>query len=267
MASEGSANTFHGNGSQTGPGSSQVMAQATRMNKPQHIAIVMDGNGRWANKRGLPRAAGHKAGIQALRKIVEYCVAESVLALTVYAFSSENWRRPRQEVGLLMELFITALNEQVDDLHQHQVNIQFIGDLSRFPRKLQDSIESAAKLTGGNSGLNLRIAANYGGRWDITRAFKVLHTRISQDEMGIDDVNEAMIQSALALADLPEPDLFIRTGGDQRISNYLLWQLAYTEMYFTDVFWPDFSPEKLAEACHWFAGRQRRFGRTSAQLR
>ncbi len=243
------------------------MEQESPKNKPRHIAIIMDGNGRWANRRGLPRAAGHKAGIKTLRKIVEFCVAESIMALTVYAFSSENWRRPRREVGLLMELFITALNEQVDELHRHQVNIQFIGDLSRFPHKLQDSIESARSLTGGNTGLNLRIAANYGGRWDITVAFKTLLARISRGEIDVDQVDEEMIRENLALADLPEPDLFIRTGGDQRISNYLLWQLAYTEMYFTDVYWPDFSPEKLAEACDWFEGRQRRFGRTSAQLK
>jgi undecaprenyl diphosphate synthase len=243
------------------------MGQATQNNKPQHIAIIMDGNGRWANKRGLPRAAGHKAGIKTLRKIVEFCAAESVQALTVYAFSSENWRRPSQEVGLLMELFITALNEQVDELHQHQVNVQFIGDLSRFPQKLQDSIAAAASLTHDNTGLHLRIAANYGGRWDITAAFKSIFTRIDRGEVNIDAVDEAMIQQALSLADLPEPDLFIRTGGDQRISNYLLWQLAYTEMYFSEVYWPDFSPEKLAEACDWFESRQRRFGRTSEQLK
>ena len=242
------------------------MVQTTQKNTPQHIAIIMDGNGRWANRHGLPRAAGHKAGIKTLRKIVEYCASEPVQALTVYAFSSENWGRPSQEVGLLMELFINALKDQVDELHQHQVNIQFIGDLSRFPQKLQDSIASAASLTCNNTGLKLRVAANYGGRWDITSAFKTILTRVSNGEIGVDEVDEAMVQKALSLADLPEPDLFIRTGGEHRISNYLLWQLAYTEMYFTDVYWPDFSPEKLAEACDWFESRQRRFGRTSEQL-
>lgn len=243
------------------------MEKAEFNNKPQHIAIIMDGNGRWANRRGLPRAAGHNAGIKTLRKIVEYCAGEHIQALTVYAFSSENWRRPNQEVGLLMELFIAALEDQVDELHKHGVNIKFIGDLTRFPRKLQESIASAVSLTEANTGLNLRIAANYGGRWDITTAFKSIYTRIASDELKIDDVNEEIIQEALSLGDLPEPDLFIRTGGEQRISNYLLWQLAYTEMYFTDVYWPDFSAEKLIEACNWFENRQRRFGRTSAQIK
>jgi undecaprenyl diphosphate synthase len=244
------------------------MGQALQKNnKPHHIAIIMDGNGRWAKKRGLPRAAGHKAGITNLRKIVEYCAAEQIEALTVYAFSSENWRRPDQEVSLLMELFISALNEQVDELHEHQVNIQFIGDLARFPQKLQDSITAAATLTNNNSGLHLRVAANYGGRWDITNAFKTIAGKISRGELELNDVDEAMIQQALTLSDLPEPDLFIRTGGEQRISNYLLWQMAYTEMYFSDTYWPDFSPECLAEACSWFETRQRRFGRTSEQLK
>jgi undecaprenyl diphosphate synthase len=226
----------------------------------------MDGNGRWANKRGLPRAAGHKAGITNLRKIVEYCAAELMEVLTVYAFSSENWRRPDQEVGLLLELFISALNEQVSELHKNQVNVQFIGDMTRFPQKLQDSIAAALSLTQNNSGLQLRIAANYGGRWDITNAFKTIIKRISSGEIDAGEVNEEIIQQALSLSDLPEPDLFIRTGGEQRISNYLLWQLAYTEMYFTDVYWPDFTPALLDEACSWYETRQRRFGRTSEQV-
>ncbi|MFT5134902.1 MAG: undecaprenyl diphosphate synthase [Gammaproteobacteria bacterium] len=243
------------------------MDKSKNSNKPHHIAIIMDGNGRWANNKGLPRAAGHKAGIKTLRKIVEYCRSEEIQVLTVYAFSSENWRRPVQEVGLLMELFITALEEQVAELHTNGVNIQFIGDLSRFPEKLQDSIAAAESLTENNISLNLRMAANYGGRWDITNAFKSLLSRIDRNEIDIGDVDEAMIQQSLSLAELPEPDLFIRTGGEQRISNFLLWQLAYTELYFTDIYWPDFSPEKLAEACEWYEKRQRRFGQTSEQLK
>ncbi len=244
------------------------MAQANQIiEKPKHIAIIMDGNGRWAKARKLPRAAGHKAGIKALRKIVESCAAEKIEVLTVYAFSSENWRRPDQEVGLLMELFINALAEQVDDLHAHQVNIQFIGDLERFPQKLQDSIAAATALTSNNNGLHLRIAANYGGRWDITNALKKIINKVSSGEINIEAVNEDMVQQYLSMADLPAPDLFIRTGGEQRISNYLLWQLAYTEMYFTDVFWPDFSVDCLADAYSWFETRQRRFGRTSEQLK
>ncbi len=243
------------------------METAAQNNNPQHIAIIMDGNGRWANKRGLPRASGHKAGIKALRKIVECCAAENIKALTVYAFSSENWQRPGQEVRLLMELFVTALDEQVKDLHQHQVNVGFIGELTRFPQKLQDSIVAATSLTKNNSGLKLRIAANYGGRWDIINAFKSIYAGIARGEIDINELDEAMMRQALSLADLPEPDLFIRTGGERRISNYLLWQLAYTELYFTDVHWPDFSATHLAEACQWYASRQRRFGRTSEQLK
>lgn len=244
------------------------MSQALQTNnKPRHIVVIMDGNGRWAKKRNLPRAAGHKAGITNLRKIVEHCAAEKIEVLTVYAFSSENWRRPDQEVSLLMELFINALNEQVDELHQHQVNIQFIGDLTRFPQKLQDSIAAAAALTNNNSGLHLRVAANYGGRWDITNAFRTIAAKITRGVLDINDVDESMVQQALVLADLPEPDLFIRTGGEKRISNFLLWQMAYTEMYFSDIYWPDFSPECLVEACSWFETRQRRFGRTSEQLK
>jgi len=234
-------------------------------NNPQHIAIVMDGNGRWANSRGLPRAAGHREGIRALRRIVEHCAAEKIQALTVYAFSSENWKRPAGEVSLLMELFLDALNEQVDDLHGHGVNIGFIGDLERFPEKLQHAIADAAALTSGNAGLKLRVAANYGGRWDIKNAFQTLFRRFSDAGAVIDDLTEGDIGQALSLSDLPEPDLFIRTGGEQRVSNFLLWQLAYTEMYFTDLFWPDFSPDELARACSWFAKRQRRFGRVSDQ--
>ena len=234
--------------------------------KPEHIAIIMDGNGRWANKRGLPRAAGHRAGIKSLQKIVEYCSAENIHALTVYAFSSENWRRPNNEVGILMELFIIALDEHIVALHKNQVKIKFIGDLSRFPQKLQDSIAAAAFLTQNNQRLNLSIAANYGGRWDISAALKSLLARIHDGEIVLEDIDEKMIQQSMELADLPEPDLFIRTGGEQRISNYLLWQLAYTELYFTDVYWPDFSPQKLADACQWFESRQRRFGKTTEQV-
>ncbi len=235
-------------------------------NKPAHVAIIMDGNGRWAKERGLPRAAGHRAGIKALRNIVEHCSSHDIQALTVYAFSSENWRRPQKEVGLLMELFVSALDEQISDLHRNEVNVRFIGDMSRFPDKLQASINSAHEMTGNNTGLQLRVAANYGGRWDITHAFHLIIERVHSGEIKISDIDEELIGSALELADLPEPDLFIRTGGERRISNYLLWQLAYTEMYFSDIYWPDFSIEKFQEACEWFENRQRRFGRTSEQV-
>ena len=235
-------------------------------NKPEHVAIIMDGNGRWAKQRGLPRAAGHRAGIKTLREIVEYCSDHGIHALTVYAFSSENWRRPAQEVGLLMELFVSALDEQIADLHRNKVDVKFIGDTIRFPEKLQASISSAHEMTGDNEGLKLRVAANYGGRWDICHAFQQVARRVQSGEISTSDINEKLIGDALELADLPEPDLFIRTGGERRISNYLLWQLAYTEMYFSDIYWPDFSVEKFEEACQWFENRQRRFGRTSEQL-
>ena len=234
---------------------------------PRHIAIIMDGNGRWAKARGLPRAAGHKAGITTLRSIVEYCAKSPVQVLTVYAFSSENWRRPEEEVGLLMDLFLVALNEQINDLHSNNVNVQFIGDLERFPAKLQKSIQASKALTGGNNGLKLRIAANYGGQWDITNACRGVARAIQSGELRPEDVTEERFASFLSMSELPDPDLFIRTGGEQRISNYLLWQLAYTEMFFTDTHWPDFSTDKLAEACEWYADRQRRFGRTSEQLK
>lgn len=234
--------------------------------KPEHIAIIMDGNGRWARQRGLPRAAGHRAGIKTLRSIVEHCSACEIKALTVYAFSSENWRRPAKEVNLLMELFVSALDEQVQDLHRNNVSVRFIGDLDRFPAKLQGSIDAAAQLTNANTGLQLRVAANYGGRWDICNAFKKIISRVSNGEISMDEVDENLIGNSLELADLPDPDLFIRTGGERRTSNYLLWQLAYTEMYFSDIYWPDFSIDRLEEACQWFSKRQRRFGRTSEQV-
>ncbi len=242
------------------------MTDADNESFPKHIAIIMDGNGRWAKKQGLPRAAGHKAGIKTLRKIVKSCAAEKIQALTVYAFSSENWRRPEQEVGILMELFVMALKDEVKELHENQVNIRFIGDSSRFPVKLQNSINSAKLLTAENTGLKLRVAANYGGQWDITQASKNIASAVHAGEIKIDEINEELFASYLSMSELPDPDLFIRTGGEQRISNYLLWQLAYTEMYFTDTFWPDFSPELLHEACAWYAGRQRRFGRVSEQI-
>lgn len=242
------------------------MTSAEQGSLPGHIAIIMDGNGRWANERGLPRAAGHKAGIKTLRDIVKYCAGENVQVLTVYAFSSENWRRPEKEVGFLMELFVMALEDEINELHQNQVNIRFIGDLSRFPAKLQNSIDSSIALTSENTGLKLRVAANYGGQWDITQASKKIAAAVQAGEVSISDVDEELFASHLSMSELPDPDLFIRTGGEKRISNYLLWQLAYTEMYFTDIFWPDFSPDKLQEACAWYSGRQRRFGRISEQV-
>jgi len=235
-------------------------------NLPKHIAIIMDGNGRWAKQRGLPRIAGHRAGVKALQNIVNFSATEGIDVLTVYAFSSENWKRPRTEVSMLMELFNTSLRQRFRDLHDNNVRLRFIGDLSLFSARLRKSMADAGNLTTNNTGLELVIAVNYGGRWDITNAFKVLNKKISDNSINIEDINEALIGEFMCLSDLPEPDLFIRTGGEKRISNYLLWQLAYTELYFDDCLWPDFGTESMQKALEWYAGRERRFGRTSEQI-
>jgi undecaprenyl diphosphate synthase len=233
---------------------------------PRHVAIIMDGNGRWAHNRHLPRAAGHRAGVRTLRRIVEYCIARQLQVLTVFAFSSENWRRPQQEVSLLLELFMTALDEQVRDLHANSVRLRFIGARDAFPEKLRSTMDAAENLTSGNTGLRLYIAANYGGRWDIARSCRALAAQARDGSLQPDDIDETLISRNLCLGDEPEPDLFIRTGGESRISNYLLWQLAYTELHFCDVLWPDFSSGDFDQAVAWYNERQRRFGRTSAQV-
>lgn len=235
-------------------------------NLPKHLAIIMDGNGRWAKQKGLPRIAGHKAGVKALQKIVNYCAIEGIEVLTVYAFSSENWKRPRTEVSKLMKLFTTSLQQRFNELHDNNVRLRFIGDLSSFPAKLRQSMVDTENLTTGNSGLELVVAANYGGRWDITNALKKLNKEICAGSVKLEDVNEVLIGKFMCLSDLPEPDLFIRTGGEMRISNYLLWQLAYTELYFDDCLWPDFDTASLGKALQWYAGRERRFGRISEQI-
>jgi len=233
---------------------------------PRHVAIIMDGNGRWAKQRHMPRVAGHHAGVESLRSIIQRCGELGVEALTLFAFSSENWRRPEKEVGLLMELFFVALQRETKKLNERNVRLRVIGDLSRFSDKLQREISKAEERTKDNTGLLLAVAANYGGRWDITQAVKKLALQVETGELNAAVVGEAMIQQHLCLADMPEPDLFIRTGGEQRVSNFLLWQLAYSELYFTDVLWPDFDKQQLNTALEWFAGRQRRFGRTGDQV-
>lgn len=238
----------------------------TTSNLPHHIAIIMDGNGRWAKKRGLPRFAGHKAGVEAVRDIVKECSVKKIKALTLFAFSSENWRRPEKEVSLLMDLFMMALDREVKKLHGNNVQLRIIGDKSAFSEKLRKRIDKAEALTKENTGLVLNIAANYGGQWDITQAVKKLAAKVEQGELKAEDINEENITNGLSLADLPEPDLFIRSGGEMRISNFLVWQLAYTEMYFTDVLWPDFKHEEFSKALTSFSGRQRRFGRTGEQV-
>jgi undecaprenyl diphosphate synthase len=238
----------------------------SKASKPNHIAIIMDGNGRWAKNKTLPRVAGHRAGVKTLRKLIEHAVKINLNTLTAYAFSQENWQRPEKEVNLLMELFMTALQSEVKDLHENNVCLKFIGDRKAFSNKLQETIIQSELLTSSNTGLKLNIAANYSGRWDITQATESIAKDIASGNLKVEDVNESLINDRLCLSDNLEPDLFIRTGGEQRISNYFLWQLAYTELYFTDTFWPDFSSAELDKAINWFINRQRRFGKTSEQL-
>jgi len=223
----------------------------------------MDGNGRWAKRRFLPRVAGHRKGVEAVRNAVRACAELGVEALTLFAFSSENWRRPAEEVSLLMQLFVSALQHEVDRLHQNGIRFRVIGDLSRFDPALVDLIGKAQQLTAANRGLTLTVAANYGGRWDIMQAVNRL--RVEQGS-NAEPWSETQLQAHLALSDLPEPDLFIRTGGEQRVSNFLLWQLAYTEFYFTDTLWPDFDAQALEQAIASYRQRERRFGRTSEQV-
>jgi len=235
-------------------------------NELRHVCIIMDGNGRWAKKRFMPRFAGHKAGLSIVRKIVSSCVEQKVQVLTLFAFSSENWRRPKKEVGLLMELFATALTREVKKLHENNVQLRIIGDLSAFSEKIQTLINEATAKTANNTGLILNVAANYGGRWDLLQATRQIAHKVQLGELSADDINEETIENHLSLRGLPEPDLFIRTGGEKRISNFILWQLAYCEFYFTDALWPDFDKALFQKAIDSFYSRQRRFGRTGDQL-
>ena len=230
---------------------------------PRHVAIIMDGNGRWAKRRFMPRVAGHKRGVETLRSVIKACVARGIEYLTVFAFSSENWRRPPEEVSFLMNLFVAALNDEVDKLNANGVRLHVIGDLSRFDPKLRLLIEEGEAKTAANTQLTLTIAANYGGRWDILQAMNKL--AIAHPEK-IGNFTEGDLAPFLAMAYAPEPDLFVRTGGEQRISNFLLWQLAYAEFYFTDLYWPEFDAAALDAAIASFRRRERRFGRTSEQL-
>lgn len=227
----------------------------------------MDGNGRWAKKRFLPRSAGHRAGVNATRSIVENCDRRGIKALTVFAFSSENWSRPKKEVDALMSIFISTLKSEMNKLKKQNVCVRFIGDCRSFPDELQAVIKETEMQTAANTGLVLTIAANYGGRWDIAEACKRIAHKVADGELSADAIDEALMSDELSLADLPEIDLFIRTGGERRISNFLLWQLAYTELYFTDTLWPDFNDACLEEAIAWYGTRQRRFGKTPAQVK
>src|SRR3954464_11977115 len=233
-------------------------------NVPRHVAIIMDGNGRWAKRRFPPRAGGHRKGVGAVREVVKACIEQGVEYLTLFAFSSENWRRPADEVSFLMQLFIPALEGEVSKLHENAIRLRVIGDLSSFEPRLITLIQDAETLTAGNTRLTLTIAANYGGRWDIMQAVNRM-LKDHPDRTG--GFNERHLAPYLTLSFAPEPDLFIRTGGEQRVSNFCLWQLAYSELYFTDVLWPDFDAEAFAAALTSYRERERRFGRTSEQLK
>jgi len=233
---------------------------------PKHVAVIMDGNGRWAKGHGLPRIAGHRKGVEAVRDLVTACGELGIPYLTLFAFSSENWRRPETEVRLLLELFLMALDKEVKKLHTSKVRFRVIGDIERFGPKLGARIQHAEALTRDNQGLTLTIAANYGGRWDVAQACKQLARAVAAGQLDPESISPDSLEPYLSMAGIPEPDLFIRTGGEQRISNFLLWQLAYTELYFTPVLWPEFDRSQFDQALTSFASRQRRFGQTGDQV-
>lgn len=246
--------------------SSSTLTIPEHSDVPRHIAIVMDGNGRWAKQRMLPRVAGHRKGVEAVRRTVQACVRYGVESLTLFAFSSENWRRPAEEVSVLMKLFLKVLKTDINRMHREGIRLRIIGDLSAFGKELRDAIEEAEALTRGNSVLNLNIAANYGGRWDILQATRAMLRENALLANNPENIREEHLSPYLSLSDQAEPDLYIRTGGEQRVSNFLLWQLAYTEFYFTDRYWPEFGMDLLTEAIDSYNNRERRFGRTSEQL-
>jgi len=236
------------------------------MGIPKHIAIIMDGNGRWAEARGMPRHAGHKEGVRPVRLCIEECARRGVAALTLFAFSSENWQRPAVEVGSLMQLFLDALDREIEDLNRNKVRLRFIGDRQSLSVKLQARMAASEELTAANPGLMLQVAVSYGGRWDIVQAARKLAAEVASGALRVDAIDERRFAGALQLADVPDPDLFIRTGGDHRISNFLLWNLAYTEIHVCDTLWPDFDVAHLESALESFAARERRFGLTRQQL-
>lgn len=233
---------------------------------PGHVAIIMDGNGRWARRRGMPRKAGHRAGVKALRRIVEACAKRRIPLLTVFAFSSENWNRPRKEVGTLMNLMIEALDREVAELAEKGVRLRFIGDRDALSPAISARMREAEKRTRRNTTLQLIVALAYGGRWDMVQAARQMAAEAVAGELAIADIDDESFAARMGLGDLPDPDMLIRTGGEFRISNFLLWHLAYTECYFTDVLWPDFDPGRLDDALAFYAARSRRFGRTPEQI-
>ena len=238
----------------------------TGMDVPHHVAIIMDGNGRWAKARSQARHAGHRAGVKSVRETVESAAKRGVKYLTLFAFSSENWQRPQDEVSRLMSLFLEALQREVDELHRNNVRLRFVGARAQLKPKLQRKIEAAEQQTSQNSGLTLIVAVAYGGRWDIVNAAKRLATKVTGGEMSIEDIGDDAFARELALSGVPDPDLLIRTGGEQRISNFLLWNLAYSELYFCDCLWPDFREQEFEEAMIFYGMRQRRYGHTGEQV-
>ncbi len=242
------------------------MSGAQTAQVPRHVAIVMDGNGRWAKARHRPRSFGHNAGRKAVREVIEACLRESVQVLTLFAFSSENWNRPQDEVGALMNLFLRALDKEVEELHGHGVRLRFIGDLGAFDDALRQRMHSAMTRTAANDKLHVNVAVSYGGRWDIVQACRHAAAAVARGELRVGDINEASLGQWMHLAELPPLDLFIRTGGESRISNFLLWQVAYAELYFTETLWPDFNQACLRLAIEDYARRERRFGRTGEQV-
>jgi len=245
---------------------SKQISQLNDMKIPQHVGIIMDGNGRWAQQRGKTRVIGHKNGVESVRAVVSTARKKGVKAVTLFAFSSENWQRPEQEVGVLMDLFMFVLTREVKKLHKNNIRFRVIGDVSRFSDKLVKKIIDAEKLTENNEAMVLSIAANYGGRWDITNAAKKVAEKVKNNELLIEDIDEELLDKYTSLAEFPDLDLLIRTGGDYRISNFLLWQSAYAEFYFTDVLWPDFKEKEFLAAITCFDKRERRFGQTGEQV-
>jgi len=242
------------------------LSASENLKVPQHVAIIMDGNGRWAKLRGKTRVVGHKNGVESVRAVVSTAREKGVKALTLFAFSSENWQRPEQEVSVLMDLFMFVLTREVKKLHKNDIRFQVIGDVSRFSEKLRKKITEAERLTESNKSMVLSVAANYGGRWDITQAAKQLALQVQNNEISVDDISEDLLDKHTSLHEVPELDLLIRTGGDFRISNFLLWQAAYAELYFTEELWPDFKEKQFEQALNSFGNRERRYGQTGEQV-
>ena len=234
---------------------------------PQHIAIIMDGNGRWAKKRGLPRAAGHKKGVDTVKEITENCAEIGVKYLTLYTFSTENWNRPKDEVSTLMRLLLRSLKERVSELNENNIRLSTIGNISALPSAVQNELKEAIEKTKNNNKMTLNLALSYSGRWELIEAIKSIGKLVSQKKIDVEDINENSLKNYLTTKDIPDPDLLIRTSGEFRVSNFLLWQIAYTEFFISDVFWPDFNKHHLIDAIKSYQNRERRFGRVSNQIK